>query len=57
MKMRSIYHHDIDAFYFQVSIAATTGVVIFFAFGPGCIAWFIIAEIFPLYARDTAMAV
>merc|ERR1712086_247394 len=32
-----------------------TGVVIFFAFGPGCIAWFIIAEIFPLYARDPAM--
>jgi hypothetical protein len=34
-----------------------TGVIIFFAFGPGCIAWFIIAEIFPLYARDTAMAI
>lgn len=34
-----------------------SGVIIFFAFGPGCIAWFIIAEIFPLYARDTAMAV
>jgi SP family facilitated glucose transporter-like MFS transporter 1 len=32
-----------------------TGVIVFFAFGPGCIAWFIIAEIFPLYARDTAM--
>lgn len=41
----------------QVSVAATTGVIIFFAFGPGCIAWFIIAEIFPMYARDTAMAV
>jgi hypothetical protein len=35
----------------QLSIVATTGVIIFFAFGPGCIAWFIIAEIFPLYAR------
>lgn len=34
-----------------------TGVIIFFAFGPGCIAWFIIAEIFPLRARDTAMAI
>jgi len=34
-----------------------TGVIVFFAFGPGCIACFIIAEIFPLYARDTAMAV
>lgn len=41
----------------QLSVVATTGVIIFFAFGPGCIAWFIIAEIFPLYARDTAMAV
>lgn len=33
------------------------GVIIFFKFGPGCIAWFIIAEIFPLYARDTAMTI
>ena len=41
----------------QLSVLATTGVIIFFAFGPGCIAWFIIAEIFPLHARDTAMAV
>mmetsp|Transcript_20395 Transcript_20395/g.39296 ORF Transcript_20395/g.39296 Transcript_20395/m.39296 type:complete len:570 (-) Transcript_20395:220-1929(-) len=41
----------------KVSVAATTGIIIFFAFGPGCIAWFIIAEIFPLYARDTAMSV
>ena len=24
--------------------------------GPGCVAWFIIAEIFPTYARDAAMA-
>jgi sugar porter (SP) family MFS transporter len=39
----------------QVSILATTGVIIFFAFGPGCVAWFIIAEIIPLYARDSAM--
>eukprot|EP00565_Helicotheca_tamesis_P006399 CAMPEP_0185729732 /NCGR_PEP_ID=MMETSP1171-20130828/7002_1 /TAXON_ID=374046 /ORGANISM="Helicotheca tamensis, Strain CCMP826" /LENGTH=526 /DNA_ID=CAMNT_0028398637 /DNA_START=116 /DNA_END=1696 /DNA_ORIENTATION=+ len=41
----------------QLSVVATTGVIIFFAFGPGCIAWFIIAEIFPLYARDTAMVI
>ena len=41
----------------QLSIIAMTGVIIFFAFGPGCIAWFIIAEIFPLRARDTAMAI
>jgi SP family facilitated glucose transporter-like MFS transporter 1 len=41
----------------QLSVFSMTGVIVFFAFGPGCIAWFIIAEIFPLYARDTAMAV
>ncbi|KAL7579661.1 hypothetical protein ACA910_021811 [Epithemia clementina (nom. ined.)] len=40
----------------QLSVMATVGVIIFFAFGPGCIAWFIIAEIFPLPARDSAMA-
>ena len=34
-----------------------TGVIIFFAFGPGCIAWFIIAEIFPVSARDSAMTI
>ena len=34
-----------------------TGVIVSFAFGPGCIAWFIIAEIFPMRARDSAMAV
>jgi hypothetical protein len=39
----------------EISVVATTGVIICFAFGPGCIAWFIIAEIFPLSARDTAM--
>jgi MFS family permease len=78
----------------EISVVATTGVIIFFAFGPGCIAWyvlsllcclmsfisavvdlfkrdifthfivssllfrrFIIAEIFPLSARDIAMAI
>ncbi|CAB9514104.1 family 2, facilitated glucose transporter member [Seminavis robusta] len=40
----------------QLSVMAMTGVIIFFAFGPGCVAWFIIAEIIPLYARDSAMA-
>ena len=40
----------------QLSVVATIGVIIFFAFGPGCVAWFIIAEIIPLYARDSAMA-
>jgi sugar porter (SP) family MFS transporter len=41
----------------EISVLATTGVIVCFAFGPGCIAWFIIAEIFPLSARDTAMAI
>jgi hypothetical protein len=41
----------------QLSVFSMTGVIVFFTFGPGCIAWFIIAEIFPFYARDTAMAV
>jgi MFS family permease len=45
------------SFMAQVSIISMTGVTIFFAFGPGCIAWFIIAEIFPINARDTAMAI
>jgi MFS family permease len=30
------YVHMMD----QLSVVATTGVIIFFAFGPGCIAWF-----------------
>ena len=50
-------HSIVCSLLHQLSVAATIGVIIFFAFGPGCIAWFIIAEIFPLYARDTAMAV
>ena len=50
-------HMQLHFQFYQISVVATTGVIIFFAFGPGCIAWFIIAEIFPLYARDTAMAV
>lgn len=41
----------------QLSIIATTGIIVCFAFGPGCIAWFIIAEMFPLKGRDSAMAV
>lgn len=41
----------------QISVVAMTGVIIFFAFGPGCIAWFIIAEIFPISARDSAMTI
>jgi len=41
----------------QVSVISMTGVIVFFAFGPGCIAWFIIAEIFPISARDSAMTI
>ena len=41
----------------QVSVVSMTGVIVFFAFGPGCIAWFIIAEIFPASARDSAMTI
>ena len=41
----------------DISVVATTDVIISFPFGPGCIAWFIIAEIFPLAGRDTAMAI
>lgn len=44
-----------SSFAHMLSVASMTGVIISFAFGPGCIAWFIIAEIFPMYARDTAM--
>jgi sugar porter (SP) family MFS transporter len=40
----------------SMSVVAMTGVISFFAFGPGCIAWFIIAETFSLNARDSAMA-
>lgn len=49
LKERGVEYMD------QLSIVATTGVIIFFAFGPGCVAWFIITEIIPLYARDSAM--
>ena len=66
--IRSVVHFTFDdaitythigthPLFHKVSVAATTGVIIFFAFGPGCIAWFVIAEIFPLYARDMAMSV
>lgn len=50
LKARDVPYMD------QLSIVATTGVIVFFAFGPGCVAWFIIAEIIPLHARDSAMA-
>ena len=33
-----------------------SGAVSAFAIGPGCVAWFVVAEIFPAYATDAAMA-
>ena len=39
-----------------LAVAAMMGVVVFFSIGPGCVAWFVIAEIFPTHARDAAMA-
>ena len=44
--------HNMD----YLSIVSMIGVIVFFAFGPGCVAWFIIAEMIPLNARDSAMA-
>ena len=40
-----------------LSIVAMVGIVAFFAVGPGCIAWFITAEVFPTHAVDAAMAI
>lgn len=41
----------------QLSVASMIGIICFFAIGPGCVAWFLIAEIFPVAARDSAMAI
>jgi len=40
----------------SMAVVSTAGVLMAFAIGPGCIAWFVIAEIFPLYARDVVLA-
>ena len=40
----------------SIAPLAMAGVITSFAIGPGCIAWFVIAEIFPAYAIDAAMA-
>lgn len=40
-----------------VSILAMILIICFFAFGPGCIAWFIIAELVPMHARGVATTV
>jgi len=37
--------------YHYLAVVAMCFVIIFFAFGPGCIAWFIMAEMVPLHAR------
>lgn len=43
-------------FYRYLSVFAMMWIVICFAFGPGCIAWFIITELCPVQARSTATA-
>merc|ERR1712190_130278 len=40
-----------------VAVGAMFGVVCCFAFGPGCIAWFIVAELTPVHARGFATTV
>ena len=39
----------------SLTLVAVLSVLVAFAIGPGCVAWFIIADIFPPYARDAAM--
>jgi len=38
----------------DLAVAAMFLIICFFAFGPGCIAWFIIAELIPVHARGVA---
>ena len=40
----------------SLAVAAMGCVLVAFAIGPGSVAWFVIAEIFPPHARDAAMA-
>lgn len=40
-----------------LSVIAMVMIICFFAFGPGCIAWFIIAELVPIHARGIATSV
>lgn len=39
-----------------LALLGMLGAVACFALGPGCVAWFVLSEIFPSYARDAAMA-
>uniref|UniRef100_A0A7S1AM21 Hexose transporter 1 n=2 Tax=Noctiluca scintillans TaxID=2966 RepID=A0A7S1AM21_NOCSC len=39
-----------------VSVTAMLMIICFFALGPGCIAWFIIAELVPMHARCIAIS-
>jgi len=41
----------------MLSVVAMVLIICFFAFGPGCIAWFIIAELVPIHARGVATSV
>merc|ERR1712085_175538 len=43
-------------FYGYLAVFAMMWIVVCFAFGPGCIAWFIITELCPVQARSTATA-
>merc|ERR1711862_922145 len=35
-----------------LAVYAMISIIIFFAFGPGCIGWFIVAELTPIHARS-----
>ena len=39
-----------------LSLLGMAGVVVCFALGPGCVAWYVVAEIFPMHARDAAFS-
>ena len=39
-----------------VALCAMAAVLVAFALGPGCVAWFVVAELFPPHARAAAMS-
>merc|ERR1711982_143437 len=39
-----------------LAVYAMISIIIFFAFGPGCIGWFIVSELSPMHARGFANA-
>jgi len=42
--------------YHMAAVYSMISIIIFFAFGPGCIGWFIVAELNPVHARGFASA-